>query len=193
MEPSIINVVKIYIVIGVALIFLVTGLFLFYGQTPKQAEDSVSAMEQNSEPTTQEESLADVTMQAQQAPIEEKEIVTPTPQTPPTPPEKPKTETAGSLVFKKFWEDASRGTVFAGYEWGTSGDDNFYDGGEGSDTLQYLGNRADYQIIRSPLSPSNANSFILVRKISKNTYDIVLNIEFFKFADQMVQAENLFK
>lgn len=108
-------------------------------------------------------------------------------------PEKPKQIPAGALVYADFWKTASKGTTLEKYVWGASGDDDYYDGGEGIDTLQYFGTRAEHEIVRSPLSPADANSFLLIRRIRDNSMDIVLNIEIFVFADQTVKAEDLFK
>lgn len=107
--------------------------------------------------------------------------------------EQPKEIPPGSLVYADFWRSASKGTTLEKYVWGASGDDDYYDGGEGTDTLQYFGTRAEHEIVRSPLSPADANSFLLIRRIRDNSMDIVLNIEIFVFADQTVKAEDLFK
>lgn len=105
----------------------------------------------------------------------------------------PKDIPPGSLVYADFWNTASKGTTLEKYVWGASGDDDYYDGGEGIDTLQYFGTRAEHEIVRSPLSPEGVNSFLLIRRIRDNSMDIVLNIEIFVFADQTVRAEELFK
>ncbi|MBY0538938.1 hypothetical protein K2P56_00695 [Patescibacteria group bacterium] len=112
---------------------------------------------------------------------------------PQVPSVEPKENPPGSLIYADFWNAASKGTTLEKYVWGASGDDDYYDGGEGIDTLQYFGTRAEHEIVRSPLSPAGANSFLLIRRIRDNSMDIVLNIEIFVFADQVVKAEDLFK
>lgn len=100
---------------------------------------------------------------------------------------------SGSSDFGVLWQNASKGTTLAGYTWGVSGDDDLYDGGADFDTLEYYGARADYEIVRSPLSPEGTNNVFLVRKKADDSLDIVFNIEQVVFADQVVLVADLFK
>lgn len=112
---------------------------------------------------------------------------------PSEPPQSPAPAVTGSTGFGDLWKSVSKDTTLEEYSWGVSGDDDLLDGGADIDTLEYYGNRADYEIARSPLSPAGTNTIFLTRKKLDNSLDIVFNVEIVVFADQTIRVEDLFK
>ncbi len=88
------------------------------------------------------------------------------------------------------FDHLAMGTPLEGHQWKPSALSQYIDGKGGTDTVYYSGARAGYEVFNG--TPTSAGvGTILVHSLADDSIDVIVNVEYLRFADETLQIPSL--